>query len=368
MVCPTCALDNDPSNAYCVRCNTVLTSAYGAPGHSGPPAYDLAGYSAPTSPPVYDPATLNPPMSPPVYDPATFNPPMGQPVYDPATFNPPTSPLAYNPGTYTPTAYPPPYGAPISGPPISPPPLSPQPSVIYPPMNPPPARSRWASGAWPFAALGIVLVIAATVLAVMKLTGGGPAGTRTDNAASNGPTVVQDTTAAAPDPPGQSGPATQPNQPGQPNQQAAHSQAVAVDELLKASIGSRRKLNSAIDRVNRCSDLNGALNDMHAVGDERQAQIASVGSFDLSALPSADQIRGTLQTALRYSLDADRSFVSWAEEAAYNGCQPSSQRTAYYNEAMRLSDLAGRSKEQFLAVWNPVAGQVGVGTRSRDDI
>jgi hypothetical protein len=286
MVCPSCSLDNDPSSAFCARCNTALSG----PGVS---------YSGPV--------------------------PVGPEVADPNVALYPDAPISQAP------------------------------QVFYPAASAPPQRR--SAAAWPFAALGIAVVAASTILAVVKLTGG-------DSAVPTGP---RSTSAATTTEPAQ--PATVTTAPAPPlNAQSARGQAAAVDAVLDASVTSRRKLNSAIDRVGQCTDLDGAVADMRTVGQERQAQLNSVGGFDLSALSSGEQVRSMLREALQYSLDADRSFTAWAEGAQANGCRSSGQRSAAYAEAQRLSSLAGQSKGRFLGVWNPLAGEQGLQPRSPDDI
>ncbi|XVU28630.1 hypothetical protein ACQPZJ_16735 [Actinoplanes sp. CA-054009] len=145
-------------------------------------------------------------------------------------------------------------------------------------------------------------------------------------------------------------------------------QARVVDDVLVRSKASRDKLNSAIDRVGRCTGLSGALADMRAVGDERRTQIDEVRNADLSAVGNGESIRSTLVTALQHSLDADAAFVEWAAAAVNNGCADTTGRKAAYNRGLAESEQAGTSKVAFLAVWNPVAGQLGLPTRTRQGI
>ncbi|MGI5236640.1 hypothetical protein [Dactylosporangium sp. CA-139066] len=253
-------------------------------------------------------------------------------------------------------------GAPYPGMPVSPQPISvtpisgsPQPGY-YQPLKP--ARTR---ALLPLTVIVVVLVIASTVIAVVRLrgtsgtAGPGPTNVATTQGGGAGPAnttpaAVQTTPAAATTTPA-----------GDPKAQAA-----AVDALLDASISSRTKLNAAIDLVNKCTLIEKAISDMQTVGTERQSQIDSVARFDLSAIPEGEQVRSMLKEALGFSLAADRSFVPWGQAEQASGCNGGGQ--SYYDEAQRQSQNASDAKARFLGVWNPVAARYGLRSRSSNDI
>ena len=145
-------------------------------------------------------------------------------------------------------------------------------------------------------------------------------------------------------------------------------QAAVIDDLLDRSVASRNKLNQAIDRVNRCTDLDGALADMRTVGDERRAQLSEAGSADLSALPEGEELRRELSAALQHSLQADEAYVRWTQPTVSGGCAGTPARAAAQRDGRSASDQAGAAKVVFLARWNPIAADLGLPTRSRDKI
>ena len=146
------------------------------------------------------------------------------------------------------------------------------------------------------------------------------------------------------------------------------SQAEAIDAVLDRSGASRDKLNRAIGQVSKCSGPAGALADMQAVGNERRSQIRTVQTADLSALADGETLRTDLVAALQQSLNADQSFMKWAEPAAAGTCASTAARRADYARGRSESDRAGTAKQTFLAEWNPVASQLGLPTRSRQGI
>jgi hypothetical protein len=146
------------------------------------------------------------------------------------------------------------------------------------------------------------------------------------------------------------------------------SQARAIDALLGRSGASRDKLNSAIDRVGRCTGVGGALDDLRTVGQERRAQIAAVRDADLSALADGESLRSLLVTALQHSLDADAAYVEWAEPTLSGGCANTAVRRSAYARGRSASDQAGKAKQALLAAWNPVAMSLGLPPRDRQSI
>ncbi|MFC3742542.1 zinc finger Ran-binding domain-containing protein [Paractinoplanes deccanensis] len=307
MVCPTCGLDNDPSATACARCNTAL------PVHATPPD----GSSAPAWPPPGYAGAFTPSSPPPGYSPAAS-------PYPPPGADPPPGYVAPQPG----------YAAP-------------------PPPGPPPRN--WLPLVAGISVLVLIALVAGLVL--YRNNQKDPVAAPTTQATS---VLTTDPATTAPTTPPTTATTTAAADP--------LPQARVVDDVLNRSKSSRDKLNNAIDRVGRCTGLSGALADLRAVGDERRAQIAEVKAADLSAVDNGESIRSTLVTALQHSLDADAAFVEWAEAAVDNGCANTTSRKAAYARGLAASDQAGTSKTAFLAVWNPVAGQLGLPARTRQGI
>ncbi len=149
---------------------------------------------------------------------------------------------------------------------------------------------------------------------------------------------------------------------------SARDQAASIDALLDRSAASRAKLNGAIERVQRCTGLAGALADMRAVGVERTGQIADTESVDVSALTNGERVRSSLKSALDNALAADREFVAWAGPAVTGGCAETPARRAAWDRGQASSGKAQAAKKQLVAVWNPVAAQFGLRQRTTQAI
>ena len=80
-------------------------------------------------------------------------------------------------------------------------------------------------------------------------------------------------------------------------------------------------------------------------------------------MPVADELSG----ALSRSLEADRDYLTWAQQQLAGGCTPSDQSSAF-NAAVGASQLANAAKQAFVQVWNPVAAKYGIKPDSADSI
>jgi hypothetical protein len=145
-------------------------------------------------------------------------------------------------------------------------------------------------------------------------------------------------------------------------------QVAAIDAVLTQSVASRRKLNQAIDRVRRCAELDRAVADMRAVGDERRQQIDTVGSAAVDRMPGGERMRTTLTEALRQALAADEGYLAWAEPTTTERCGDTAARRAAFRRGEAASTKAGAAKSAFLTLWNPVATDMGLPARNRQDI
>jgi hypothetical protein len=147
-----------------------------------------------------------------------------------------------------------------------------------------------------------------------------------------------------------------------------HDQAAVLDVVLDQSVRSRAKLNQSIDRVLQCTQLSAAVSDMRATGDERRTQLQTVDTAALDQLSNGEQLRSTLHDALSYALAADQGYLAWATPTPAKGCADTSARSAAFGRGETASAKAGAAKTSFLKAWNPVAADLGLPTRTRDDI
>jgi hypothetical protein len=304
MRCPSCGIDADPANALCPNCHAALHIP-----------------AAPSSPYAGGPPQYGPPQ-------------YGEPAQ-----------YAVEPG-YTQAPYPP---AQHYGPPAGPTPDYGWPSGNYQILEPgpPPERSR-SPWIWLAVVIAVVLVGAGAAVAAVKLMAKHPGGTGTGAPA---------TTTAAP-------PTTNSTASG-PDGKA---QATAIDQLLNASSASRQKLGPALTAVDGCGDLNGAIPTLQQVTTERDGQVKQGQALAVDQLTNGTQLKFALVQALTFSLQADQKFTAWAQAVAAAGCSGHAPHDDNYAAAQTASGSATTNKQQFVALWNPLAATYGLPTRSESTV
>ncbi len=163
----------------------------------------------------------------------------------------------------------------------------------------------------------------------------------------------------APGTPAISSPAASPAPSSSSASTLASRQVAAVDKLLGSSAATRRALQGAVSQISNCTDLSGAVSQIRNVVDQRSSQYNQALALPTAALASGATVKSDLITALRDSLDADRDYLTWAQQQLNTGCTPAAQSSAY-NAAYDADQQADASKEAFVQVWDPVAAQHGV--------
>jgi serine/threonine protein kinase len=140
-------------------------------------------------------------------------------------------------------------------------------------------------------------------------------------------------------------------------------QAAAVNNLLSSSAATLKALQGAVSEVSDCTNLSSAVRQIQNVVNQRGTEYNQASALSTSALANGAAVRSDLIAALRNSLDADKDFLTWAQQQLNPGCTPTAESSAY-NAAYDASQQAGASKKAFLQVWDPVAARYGIHQRS----
>jgi serine/threonine protein kinase len=143
----------------------------------------------------------------------------------------------------------------------------------------------------------------------------------------------------------------------------ASRQAAAVNNLLSSSAATLKALQGAVSEVSNCTNLSSAVRQMQNVVNQRSTEYNQASALSTSALANGAAVKSDLIVALRNSLDADKAFLTWAQQQLNPGCTPTAQSSAY-NAAYNASQQAGASKKSFIQVWDPVAAQYGIQQKS----
>ena len=100
---------------------------------------------------------------------------------------------------------------------------------------------------------------------------------------------------------------------------------------------------------------------------QRSSEHNQASALSMTALASGARVKSDLIAMLRNSLDADRDYLTWAQQQLSSGCTPSAQSSAY-NAAYYADQQANASKEAFVQVWNQVMAQYGAQQKSPGSI
>lgn len=304
MLCPRCNFDAPPGLRYCPACSNDLAALQQAPASP----YPAPGYPSGAYPQV--------PMAPSGSYPQVPFPPSGS--Y-------PQVPLGY-----------------------------PQVSAI--PMSAPPRPPQQRrSLLLVLVALGIVAILGLGAVAVLHFTDkrsvADPGPSRTHTGAAT-PTGSDTPTSAA---------ASSPADP----QALARTQASAVDSLLVTAMASRATLTTALNEADSCVNWSDARGKLTQVVNDRTLQVQLASQLEVSALDQGTQLRQDLVTAWQWSLQADQSYLAWVNWMIRNNrCQHNSDQAS----AAAYSEQSHAPKDQFLALWNPIASRFGLPQRTRENV
>lgn len=135
-------------------------------------------------------------------------------------------------------------------------------------------------------------------------------------------------------------------------------QARAVDVLLNEMADSRIKLAEAVHQGN-CVAAGEEVPTFQEVVQEREQQLTTAQSLDVSALDNGVELQSALSQALRASGEADRYYLKWAE-----GCSGADLRQGDAISRAQASPV----KAEFLRLWAPIAQREGLIARDQDHI
>jgi serine/threonine protein kinase len=139
----------------------------------------------------------------------------------------------------------------------------------------------------------------------------------------------------------------------------ASRQAAAVNNLLSSSATTVKALQGAVSEVFNCTNLSSAVRQIQNVVNQRSTEYNQASALSTFALANGAAVKSDLIAALRHSLDADKDFLTWAQQQLNPGCTPTAQSSAY-NAAYNASQQAGAAKKAFIQVWDLVAAQYGI--------
>ena len=139
-----------------------------------------------------------------------------------------------------------------------------------------------------------------------------------------------------------------------------------MNSLLQDSSNSRTSVESRVQEVQNCSDIADGTSGLQQVVSERSTELSEADNLSTGAMPNGAALKSDLIGAIKNSLDADNDFLSWAQ--GVGSCSGSAPEDSNYQAAMNASSTAVSYKNDFVALWNPIAQRQGFSTLTQADI
>jgi hypothetical protein len=218
-------------------------------------------------------------------------------------------------------------------------------------------------------ASSLVAVLAIVILIARPWSGGGDGSSAgyTGGDSGSGSSVPGDT--AVPQEPVSGD--TQSEEPS-PAATDGPSQAAALQGLLQQAITDHQTVISAVQDVQACGTGEGFDADVSALtqaGTDRSEIAGQVGQAPVDALSGGQEATQALVTALTESAAADNAFAAWARDVSNGQCDgqaPTGGKN--YKDGESASTRAGKAKDKFVSLWNPIAGEYDLQTITSDDL
>lgn len=355
--CPNCGHDLTGSTVgFCVSCGQPRTGPDSVTAPRRAAAYDPGSpYDAPRAQnPYAAPRGQDPYAAPSVPEPYAM-----PPAQNPYATLPPQDPYAA-PGQN-------PYGAARTQDPYGPA-YSSLPAYGSPaPDSFPGRRAGHQKSQPPRRALIIALV------AIVVLAGGGAGAYLLSHRKASGVATASQTQgggASAPATPSPAAPQSSSSQPAPPSATSEKDQVTKFQSAVRGSAKARALVTTAVPQVASCATppATGVTQLQEAITD-RQRVTATLSGLPVSQIPGGGAMRADLGKVLQLSVTADHDFISWMRNpATVQTCPGSTATDASYAAGVQASQLAVQAKEQFLALWNPLAKKFGLPTYTTLDI
>ncbi|MED7955397.1 hypothetical protein [Streptomyces sp. BE303] len=144
-------------------------------------------------------------------------------------------------------------------------------------------------------------------------------------------------------------------------------QAQALSDLLGTANDSRQAVVSAVGSVQKCEKLPESQQALTAAAGQRRELQTKLAALKTDKLPGGQQLVEQLNAAWQASAGADDEYAAWAGDAQ-GGCEPRKTDNQHYKNAVQASGTATTAKKQAAGLWNTVAGQTGLPTRTDGDL
>jgi hypothetical protein len=149
------------------------------------------------------------------------------------------------------------------------------------------------------------------------------------------------------------------------------SQAAALQSLLQQAIRDHQTVISAVQDIQACGSGDGFDADVSALtqaGTGRSEIADQVGGASVDTLSGGQEAAQALMTALTESAAADNAFGAWGRDVSNGQCDGQAPTDGKnYKNGESASTRAGKAKEKFVSLWNPIASEYDLQTITSDD-
>ncbi|MFJ9905006.1 hypothetical protein ACIRVK_19265 [Streptomyces sp. NPDC101152] len=156
---------------------------------------------------------------------------------------------------------------------------------------------------------------------------------------------------------------------GQPrieNADTREGQATALNRLLSQNTGRRSGVADAVKSMTQCSDLQHDRQVFEDAADARAGLVEKLGGLGLDQL-SGDLV-SDLRSAWQNSEEADRAYARVVDDVSGNCSSSAVSGSSSWQDAASASASATAAKQDFVAVWNPIASEYGLNTLAWTDL
>ncbi|MFJ4092463.1 hypothetical protein ACIPYS_12855 [Kitasatospora sp. NPDC089913] len=144
-------------------------------------------------------------------------------------------------------------------------------------------------------------------------------------------------------------------------------QAQALSDLLGTASDSRQAVIGAVASVQKCEKLPESQQALTAAAGQRRELQTKLAALKTDKLAGGPQLVEQLNAAWAASASADDEYAAWAGDAQ-SGCDPKKNDNQHYKNAVAASGTATTAKKQASGLWNTVAGQTALPTRTDGDL
>jgi WD40 repeat protein len=142
---------------------------------------------------------------------------------------------------------------------------------------------------------------------------------------------------------------------------SAIAEATAINNLLISSANTRSQFDAEtlINDVGSCVNVTSAVSQIRNIAAGRTAELAQAMSLKVDTIPNGDELRSTLISALKVSLEVDKDYLAWAKQQKSTGCAEGFN-SVFYQEANTQDLQASTVKTEFISLWDPISAVFGL--------